>query len=236
MEQVRNVKVKAVAMAKTKVEGADFDDIDVDIKDIADKARIVATFKGLEYVRLDVDDPSTPSKLEEVLGSADAVISCIGNRQPSMARWIAQGNSIMLRALSAKGIKPRFLALSSFGIGNNPLPGSMIRTLWSVMMATVLRSAKKDLEAMESSVQASGLDYLIVRPLGVDPEAKPKGNWHLIPNAAEAKLHNKSSADFFSISKEDVALFMIKEALEPTMHREGIMIGPIPPTLTEGNP
>lgn len=120
------------------------------------------------------------AKLEALVDGCSAIVSCLGNRQPFEARWIAKGTALALEAARAKQV-PRFVALNSFGIGNDWLPRQgFIPKLWSCLLATHLRGARRDLESQERLLTASDLDFLVFKPTGLTPEAPPTGHWKLV--------------------------------------------------------
>lgn len=84
----------------------------------------------------------------------------------------------------------------------------------------VLRSGYFDLAKAENLVTSSPdhVDYLIVRPVGVDPDEQPVGSWRL----ANARSTENIGV---TVAKEDVAKFMLQEALQPSLHRQAITIG-----------
>jgi len=65
----------------------------------------------------------------------------------------------------------RLVALSSMGIGDDFLPLSPIKAFWACLLATLLRSTRADLSAMEDTITSSGLDFLLVRPTHSLPAA-----------------------------------------------------------------
>mmetsp|Transcript_20662 Transcript_20662/g.50021 ORF Transcript_20662/g.50021 Transcript_20662/m.50021 type:complete len:109 (+) Transcript_20662:561-887(+) len=104
------------------------------------------------------------------------------------------------------------------GIGDDFLPLSGIKVFWGCLLATCFRSSQTDLTRMEAVVEESGLDYLLVRPMGIDPSEKPTGSFQLIKKSGEGGLP-------MTVSKEDVADFMLDEALLPTLHQAAVTIG-----------
>ncbi|KAJ1475631.1 hypothetical protein T484DRAFT_3160354 [Baffinella frigidus] len=74
------------------------------------------------------------------------------------------------------------------GIGDDFLPLSGIKVFWGCLLATCFRSSQTDLTRMEAVVEESGLDYLLVRPMGIDPSEKPTGSFQLIKKSGEGGL------------------------------------------------
>ena len=95
-----------------------------------------------------------------------------------------------------------------------------LQVIWGFILNVLSRAVKKDLVAMEKVTVASGLDYLLVRAAGLTPEEKITGRWRLLTDKG-----SKVNTGFFSIAKSDVGLFMLGEALQPTMHSTAVTIG-----------
>eukprot|EP00286_Rhodomonas_abbreviata_P021343 CAMPEP_0181314952 /NCGR_PEP_ID=MMETSP1101-20121128/15102_1 /TAXON_ID=46948 /ORGANISM="Rhodomonas abbreviata, Strain Caron Lab Isolate" /LENGTH=259 /DNA_ID=CAMNT_0023422099 /DNA_START=21 /DNA_END=800 /DNA_ORIENTATION=- len=188
-----------------------------DVDDADARAKLKASFDGIEIQKMDIAADSTQSKLEKTFEGVDAIVMCTGNRQPGMARWCTLAAEKVIAASNAKGVK-RVVVLSSMGIGDDYLPISFIKCLWWCMLQTMVRSAKNDLIAMESAIMASDCDFLIVRPMGIDPSEKATGKWKLVQNRGEGGLP-------ITVSKEDVAAFMLSEALTPSIHKKAVTIG-----------
>ena len=173
---------------------------------------------NLELVK--VDAASDLATLTTALQDVDAVVSCIGCRQIGFERWAAPGTANVIAAMKANNVN-RLVMISSVGIRESypplrwaPLYGSIFRFL----MLTLIRSAVRDLTAAEEAVVESGLDYLIVRPTGLTPELTAKGKWKTIVEPSKGKVD-------YQIAKEDVAQFMLEEALQPSIHREARTVG-----------
>mmetsp|Transcript_7891 Transcript_7891/g.15465 ORF Transcript_7891/g.15465 Transcript_7891/m.15465 type:complete len:438 (-) Transcript_7891:1228-2541(-) len=190
-------------------------------------------------MKIDVDGPE--GDLVEALRGVDAVVACLGNRQPSMARWCTRGATRVLSAMQANKV-PRLVILSSMGIGEDYTPLryrlSPIRFLWNTLLRTLYRSARKDLvemerrvvEAASSATNATAdddgyrLDYLIVRPVGLTPEEPPVGRWDLLASPEDG-MKGGGLGLAVSVAKADVAAFLLSEAVNPTLHNRGVTIG-----------
>eukprot|EP00591_Stephanopyxis_turris_P010674 CAMPEP_0195529760 /NCGR_PEP_ID=MMETSP0794_2-20130614/32400_1 /TAXON_ID=515487 /ORGANISM="Stephanopyxis turris, Strain CCMP 815" /LENGTH=273 /DNA_ID=CAMNT_0040661115 /DNA_START=61 /DNA_END=882 /DNA_ORIENTATION=- len=157
-------------------------------------------------------------QLEEAFKGADAVIACVGNRQPSMPRWVSPATQQIKAAVAKTGVQ-RLVQLSSMGIGDDKVKPSVIKVLWWTMLRTMLRSAHADLEEAERIVRTDPVcDYLLVRPMGLTPSEPPKHSWSV--------LHTDRGSLGTSIAKSDVAEFMLQEALTPTFSRTEVTVGP----------
>jgi len=209
------VTVRPIALSLEAEEGNDFS-IQVDVKDEGAQMQLQNTFSGIQYETLDIGDPSAQGKLEVAFKGVDAVVSCIGNRQ-NHAKWCTLGSQKITTAMKAAKAK-RIIQLSSMGVGDDYLPLSLIKVLWGCMLSTTHRSVYKDLVEMEATVMSSNLDFVIVRPMGIDPAEKPMGTWKILTKRGEGNLP-------ITCAKQDVALFMVTEALNPSLHKTFITIG-----------
>jgi len=226
--QEKELKVRIIAMSLERIEGKE-KVIEVDPgsnKDEVNRKDQIRIKEELELVakdiiKVDVESNSCQTELETIFEEVDVVISCLGNRQPNMSRWLALGSNKITKAMKAKNV-PRIIQLSSMGIGDDFIPLRGIRLFWSCLLRTFLRSTFNDLRQMEHVIIQSQLDYILVRPVGIPPELAPKGKWRLIQSAQDAK---EQSIDF-ALSKSDVALFMVQEAINPTMHKIAVTIAP----------
>ena len=173
---------------------------------------------NLELVK--VDPASDLETLKKALKDVDAVVSCIGCRQIGFDRWAAPGTANIIAAMQANNVK-RLVMISSVGIRESYPPirwNPMIGIVFRLLMLTLIRGAVRDLTAAEESVEESDLDYLIVRPTGLTPSLEAKGTWKTIHEPSDEQVD-------YQIAKEDVAQFMLEEALQPTFHRVARTIG-----------
>lgn len=191
------------------------------------------------------NNESAEAQIGDALEGVDAVITCLGNRQPSMERWCSLGTRTVINAMkvnnnnnnnnnnvnnNVKTSRPkRLVSLSSMGIGTDDfLTTTPLTCLWAVLLRTLLRSARKDLMDLETTVRESGLDYAIVRPVGLTPSEPPQGSCdHLLSRATSTTSSgkNKQPTLKFMLAKSDAAAFMLKEALTPTIHEREVTIG-----------
>ena len=158
--------------------------------------------------------------LSEHFQGATGVVSCLGNRQPFIGGWVAQeGNQAVIQGMKEHNVE-RAVALSSCGVEEDwpPLefhPGGKIL---SFIFTVIGRKCFKDLTLMERAYRASSLDYLLVRPVGIGEDVVPNGTWVFQKKKYEDKIG-------LNMAKMDCARFMVKEALNPTMHKTAVLIG-----------
>lgn len=209
----QDVSVRIIALSAEATEGV-FDGVNVDVADKTEKAHVHDAFQNIDVTAIDVHSADAQSQLNQAFEGVTAVVSCNGNRQPFCSRHLELSARKITAAMKANNVK-RLVQISSFGIGNVLVPNSGILRFWSCLLATLIRSGRNDLNAMEQVVTNTDLDYVLVRPVGVDPEAKPVGSWLVLsePHVGPVDL---------SVSKSDVGSFMLQEAVTPTLHRTTI--------------
>mmetsp|Transcript_15322 Transcript_15322/g.29704 ORF Transcript_15322/g.29704 Transcript_15322/m.29704 type:complete len:240 (-) Transcript_15322:174-893(-) len=172
--------------------------------------------------KFQADPANDTSSLKESMRGAEAVVSTLGNRQIGFERFGAQGTANVIQAMQENKVK-RLVCISSVGINEDWPPMKWnwkICFAFSTMLMTVLRSAYQDLSRLELNVrQAEDIDYLIVRPCGLDPGEVPIGSWKLRTSDSDGSPLAEQ------VAKADVGQFMVQEALLPTLHNTAITIG-----------
>lgn len=89
----------------------------------------------------------------------------------------------------------------------------------SLIFILCARRAYKDLTNVERAYRKSGLDYLLVRPLGLSEELTPTGEWKI-----QGEKYKDTDIDI-NVAKMDCARFMVQEALNPERHEDAVVIG-----------
>lgn len=93
---------------------------------------------------------------------------------------------------------------------------------------------------MERAYTESNLDYLLVRPVGIGEVVEPVGRYYLQESGKRQVrdvFDDKVMEDEIvggNMAKMDVARFMVKEAVEPTLHRQSQTVGAKPGTPMSG--
>mmetsp|Transcript_45950 Transcript_45950/g.71991 ORF Transcript_45950/g.71991 Transcript_45950/m.71991 type:complete len:248 (-) Transcript_45950:432-1175(-) len=216
----KGISVRPVALTwSTNYDEAVGLDVDVADKAVDGKERVKSVLQGLDYVKLDMAHAGAKGKLEEVFTGVDGVVACLGSRQPGQERWCHPGAEKVSEAMKAKGIK-RLVVLSSMGIGDDYLPLGAMKLFWGFLLRTLVRSSFNDLNGMEDLIanKSPHLDYVIVRPMGLTPTEPAKGKSDILQKRGDGNLA-------ISISKEDVAEFMLQECSKPTLHNQAVTIG-----------
>ena len=103
------------------------------------------------------------SVTKTILGS-DAVINCLG--QASLTHnmgVVSEGTRMIVEVMKQQGVR-RLVITSSFGVGE-----SRQKAAWwqRMVFCTLLRAPYADKEIMEPEVRASGLEWTLLRPVGL---------------------------------------------------------------------
>jgi hypothetical protein len=211
--------IRPIALSIEDSSGGKDKGLEVDVEDLEWKEKTGKILGTMEksILKIDVSKDSAEAEIGAAIEGVDAVISCLGNRQPQMERWCSLGTRKVVGAMKTKNIN-RLVTLSSMGIGEDFLKTTPLTILWSFLLRTLLRSARKDLIEMEREVRESNLDYVLVRPVGLSPPELPQGSCDQLLSKEDGKLG-------FMLSKSDAAGFMLREALEPTILGKAVTIG-----------
>lgn len=186
----------------------------------------VSSFPKDRFSVVKVDSWDTETISDHFRG-ASAVIQCLGNRQVMVGENdAAKGSEAVIASMKKHGIE-RAVAVSSVGIGEDWPPleffwgGKILAFLFSVPFLG--GKAYRDLSGMENNYRASDLDYLLVRPVGIGEDIQPVGKWFIQKQKFKDVLG-------FNMAKLDVARFCVEEALQPTKHKEAVVVGAEPPS------
>ncbi len=114
------------------------------------------------HVHVVTGDVLNPATLEKAMPGQEAVVDALGGHTPwkdtGLERDAARN---VIESMKNNGVK-RLVVVSAIGVGETKdlVPG------WyeKLVMPTFLRGAMKDKEQMEPEVEASGLEWTILRP------------------------------------------------------------------------
>ncbi len=138
----------------------------------------------------------------------DAVIDTIGGKNPLKTTTLEASTAATIAAsMQSSGVR-RVVVVSMIGEGE-----SEANTNWweRLFLSTLLRAEMKDKAAMEAIVNASGLDWIIVRPpfLNDDPGT---GNIHVLSAETGETAHK--------LTRADLAAFMVAQlSSDEYLHR-----------------
>ncbi|CAJ1405385.1 unnamed protein product [Effrenium voratum] len=208
------VQFRAVALNDGK-EGLDTGIDTTEVVPETRREKLQEVLKDVEVKQLDITGDST--LLEEVFSGCDCIIACPGSRQNKIARTCALGAKKICHAAQKAGV-PRIVVLSSFGVGADYLPCSCIGCIWGCLLRCAWPGMRRDLIEMDEIVASSGLEYLLVRPMGIDPTEQPLGSWKLVTAKGQGSLP-------ITVAKEDVAQYLLREAVTPEHKSMSVTIG-----------
>jgi len=186
----------------------------------------------LAMVKVEGSWKKPQDNLADHFQGADAVISCLGHRQPGIQNkellkkgLVAfDGNKQVIRAMQEAKVD-RAVVITSMGLrGDDGAWKHFAAGILKAMFKTVARKARKDLEAMENLYVQSQLDYLFVRPVGISEDCKPAGKYFI------QEPGNKKEVVCANMAKIDVARFMVDQAIDPTFHKTTKTVGGEPGT------
>lgn len=105
----------------------------------------------------------------------------------------------------------RVHAVTAFGVGETR---DKMPVLFKVLYTLFMRDLMADKERQEAALKASGLDYVLVQPVGLT-NAPAKGDFFASTDGQTRKMR---------ISREDVAAFIAKDIVEPRYHRQTVVL------------
>jgi putative NADH-flavin reductase len=150
-------------------------------------------------VRVIEGDARDRSAMDSAMHGQDAVIDTIGGKLSFKATTLeASAAATIIASMQSSGVR-RLVAISVIGEGE-----SVANTNWyeRLFLATLLRSEMKDKSAMEAIVDASGLDWTILRlPFLTDDPGT--GNIHVFSPESGEIAHK--------LTRADLAAFMVAQ-------------------------
>ncbi len=155
-------------------------------------------YKG-PNVRVVEGDATDSAVMDEAVIGQDAVLDTIGGKTPYKATTLESSAArTIIDAMQRNGVR-RLVVTSMLGVGDSEANAPIYERL---LVSTFLHGADKDKSAMESAVEASGLDWVILRPaiLTDDPAT---GNVRVFSAETAEKAHK--------ITRPDVAAFMLAQ-------------------------
>jgi putative NADH-flavin reductase len=150
-------------------------------------------------VRVVEGDATERATMDEAVRGQDAVVNTIGGKTPYMAtRLEASVASTVIECMKQNGVR-RLVVTSMAGEGDSKVNTSLYNRL---LLPTFLRGADKDKAEMESAVESSGLDWVILRP-AILSDAAAKGEVRVFDARTGDKAHK--------LTRSDLASFMVAQ-------------------------
>ena len=158
-------------------------------------------------------DARDRSAMDSAMLGQDAVIDTIGGKLSFKTTTLeASAAATIIASMQSSGVR-RLLVISVIGEGE-----SVANTNWyeRLFLSTILRSEMKDKAAVEASVDASGLDWTIVRApfLSDDPGT---GNIHVF-SAETGEIAHK-------LTRADLATFMVAQLSSVEYLKKAVAVG-----------
>ena len=161
--------------------------------------RQAADYQAPANVRVVAGDATNRAAMEAAVLGQEAVLDTIGGKTPYKATTLESSAAHTIIAAMRHHRVRRLVVTSMLGVGD-----SLANSSWylRLLVATFLRGADKDKTAMENTVEASDLDWVVLRPaiLTDDPAT---GNVRVFAAETGDKAH--------SITRADLAAFMVAQ-------------------------
>ncbi len=179
------------------------------------RALVRSTPLAREHERLDVvtGDVLDFDAVDAAMVDVDAVISTIGSGGGRDVRVYSEGLGTVVHAMAIHEV-PKLVVVSAAGAfaRKDPLISLGFRT----MIATVLKPVYDDMERMEQRVAATGLDWTIIRPVGLS-DGPLTGRYRASLDGSMLPKANR-------ISRADLAAACLKAVTSPAYSRMTLVV------------
>ena len=172
---------------------------------VRDRAKVS---EAIEVIQGDATDSGV---VAASVRGCDAVLSALGTSKSLKGGIMTRAVVVLLPAMEQAGVK-RLILVSAFGVGDSFNDASAIQKFF---FRTVLRSIYGDKATADAMIEASPLQWTIVRPVAL-ANTRRTGNYRV-------GEHLKLSG-FPRVSRADVADFMIRELNEQRWVRKTVVI------------
>lgn len=165
---------------------------------------------GVRVIEGDVLDPA---KIDSAVAGQEAVLDALGGSTPYKETTLETNAARnVINAMQKNGVR-RLIVVSVLGVADTKEQTGFFYE--HIVMPTFLRGAMKDKAGMESEVQASGIDWVLVRPPHLT-DGEATGNIKVIASGTSEKAHK--------ISRADLAAFMLQQLTSDTHLRQAIIV------------
>ncbi len=157
-------------------------------------------------------DVRNRDSLDAALDGIDVVVSILGSKPSREPQdLLSTGTQNLVDAMQAAGTK-RFICITGMGAGDSRGHGGFFYD--RLILPTLLKQVYLDKDRQEAIVQASDLDWVLVRPARLTNGAA-RGAYREITDFSKGQKMK-------AISRLDVAHFLVGEAQDPVYHRETV--------------
>jgi len=176
---------------------------------VRDPQKLSVSDQRVNIIKGDVLNKDDVSK---TIQGSDAVLVALGVKPPSKTKVVGPGTKNIIDAMKAHNVK-RLIVESAMFMDDAMRKNSF---LISLLTKTFMKGLYADKLVQESAVRESGLEWVIVRPVGLS-----KGHKTEIYRFGE-NLQLKGM--FPTISRADVADFMLKQLSSDTNLNKAILV------------
>lgn len=171
--------------------------------------KLTMTHDNLTVVEGDALDYAS---VEQVVIGQDAILSGIAGNSLKDTDTCTETTANIIKAMNAYDVK-RLITVSAIGVGKSrDQLGLVFRYL---IRGIFLKNAYADHEKQELLIKESGLDWVIVRPTGLN-DKEQTGDYRVAPETERLKN--------MQISRADVAEFCLKQLNDDTWLRQAVSI------------
>jgi putative NADH-flavin reductase len=167
--------------------------------------------KVTEAIEVIQGDATDSSAVASSVHGRDAILSALGTSKSFKGGIMTRAMTVLLPAMQQAGVK-RLILVSAFGVGESFNDASAIQKFF---FRTVLRSIYADKATADAMIEASPLEWTIVRPVALTNGPRT-GNFRV--------GEHLQLAGFPRVSRADVADFMIRELKEQAWVRKTVVI------------
>jgi putative NADH-flavin reductase len=143
------------------------------------------------------------SSVEAAVAGQDAVLVALGTRSSRPTTLFSESTHNVIGAMDKHGVR-RLVCITGVGVGDSK--GHVGFLYDRIIRPLVVRNVYEDKERQEEAIEQSDLEWVIVRPAQLTDE----------PAKGEYKVYLKGSYKAKTISREDVAEFMLAQVKDDT--------------------
>ena len=159
-------------------------------------------------------DPLDAAAVQEILRDVDAVVYALGIGHRGKTTFFSETTRILLAAMAASGVR-RLVAVTGVGAGETRGHGGAFYD--RVVFPLFTRNLYDDKERQEALIEASGLDWVVVRPA-------PFANR---PATGRLQVHTRIAPDLVlrRVGRDEVAAFVLDQLTSDAYLRRKPFIG-----------